>query len=73
MTLDDIEIGKLVIINRIDTSIHIDLERMGILEGEQIYFEKSAPFKDPKIFSIQGNLIALRRSEAKLIEVSELE
>lgn len=42
---------------------------MGIVKGETILLERSAPLGDPVEYYIKGYHLALRREEAALIEV----
>jgi Fe2+ transport system protein FeoA len=42
---------------------------MGIVKGETIFIERSAPLGDPVEYFIKGYHLALRREEAALIEV----
>lgn len=42
---------------------------MGIVKGETILIERSAPLGDPVEYFIKGYHLALRREEAALIEV----
>lgn len=43
---------------------------MGIVKGETILIERSAPLGDPVEYFIKGYHLALRKEEAALIEVS---
>lgn len=43
---------------------------MGIVKGETILIERSAPLGDPVEYVIKGYHLALRREEAALIEVT---
>ena len=43
---------------------------MGIVKGETILIERSAPLGDPIEYFIKGYHLALRKEEAALIEVS---
>ena len=42
---------------------------MGIHIGRKITMIKTAPFKDPVEFAMNGNHISLRRAEAQLIHI----
>lgn len=46
---------------------------MGIVKGETILIERSAPLGDPVEYFIKGYHLALRKEEAAFIEVSLLE
>jgi Fe2+ transport system protein FeoA len=45
------------------------LLEMGLLEGSTVEVAHEAPFGDPIAVKVRGGMIALRRSEADLIEV----
>ena len=63
--------GQSAIITRIGGAS--DLRRrfieMGIVKGETILIERSAPLGDPIEYYIKGYHLALRKEEAALIEV----
>ena len=43
---------------------------MGVVRGETIFLERTAPLGDPIEYFIKGYHLALRKEEAALIEVS---
>mgnify|MGYP001094360940 FL=1 len=47
------------------------ITEMGFIRGKRVTVIKNAPFLDPVEYEIMGYHIALRRSEAELIEVTE--
>ena len=68
--LDELRIGESGIIEEItDPWASIKLIEMGCLPGEMVTIKLSAPFRDPIAIEISGNLISLRKSEAKSIIV----
>lgn len=70
MKLSELKPGQsasVVSVNSADLSVKI-LE-MGILPGKKILVRHRSFFGDPLAIEIQGSVIALRKSEAELIEV----
>jgi ferrous iron transport protein A len=47
------------------------LMEMGIVPGEMIRVVKSAPFGDPMEIKIRGYHLAVRRNEARMIEIGD--
>jgi len=47
------------------------LMEMGIVPGELIRVVKAAPFGDPMEIKIRGYHLAVRRNEARMIEISD--
>lgn len=45
------------------------LMEMGIVPGEMIRVVKSAPFGDPMEIKVRGYHLAVRRNEARMIEI----
>jgi ferrous iron transport protein A len=48
------------------------LMEMGIVPGETIRVVKSAPFGDPMEIKVRGYHLAVRKNEARMIEVHHL-
>jgi len=71
MTLLDLNPGMTGIITRISGvgMIRHRMLDMGIHIGEKVKLIKTAPFKDPLEFCLNGNHISLRRSEAELVHI----
>jgi Fe2+ transport system protein FeoA len=44
---------------------------MGIVPGETIRVVKSAPFGDPMEIKVRGYHLAVRRTEANMIEIND--
>ncbi len=69
-TADQIKKGETAIIDRIAADeLTLNLMEMGFLPGKKISLLQKAPLKDPLAFKLENTVIALRKSEAKLIEV----
>lgn len=47
------------------------LMEMGIVPGEMVRVVKSAPFGDPMEIKVRGYHLALRRNEARMIEIGD--
>jgi ferrous iron transport protein A len=65
-----VSVGK----ETVESELSRRLLEMGLLDGAQVEIVHEAPFGgDPVAVRVRGALIALRRSEANLIEVVENE
>ena len=74
LTLDKLKSGgQAVIMEILDTNISIKLIEMGCLPGETLLVRMTAIGKDPIAIEVSGNLIALRRSEARSIRVKPVD
>ena len=71
MTLLDLQPGKTGIITRIGGHgrLRHRLLDLGLHLGEKVTMVKTAPFRDPVEFALNGSHISLRRSEAELIRI----
>ena len=72
MTLDKIGLNECVFIDRIEGEVSTKrrLFDLGFIPGAKVECVLISPFKDPKAYQIAGNIIALRRVDARNIEVS---
>ena len=73
MTLTDLPVGtsaKVVSVNG-NNAITKRLMEMGVVPGVSVRIVKSAPFGDPIEIRVRGYSLAMRKSEADTIEVSE--
>ena len=70
-TLDNIKINKQVLINKIkgEDILKRRLLDLGFIPGVKTECVLISPFKDPKAYIINNNLIAIRNKDAKNIEV----
>ncbi len=73
MTLNDISSPGVLLVTGITVtgSLRQRLYDMGVCPGTKIDFVRTAPLTDPIQVRIGGYHVALRRSEAKYVEVSE--
>ena len=71
MTLNDIEVGKSCMVERLNDEgeIRRRIMDMGITKGAEIRVEKVAPLGDPIDLTVRGYHLSLRRSDAANIEV----
>lgn len=73
MTLADLPIGakaKVVSVSG-DSAVSKRLMEMGVIPGVFVWVVKFAPFGDPLEIRVRGYNLALRKSEAGAVEVSE--
>jgi Fe2+ transport system protein FeoA len=73
MTLANLNIGDIAKVSAIngDSSITKRLMEMGVVPGVSIRVVKTAPFGCPMEIRVRGFSLALRKSEAESIEISE--
>ena len=71
-TLDTLAPGQCASITRItaEAGLKMHLMELGFVAGSPITFLMSTPFRDPNIYSLRGTSIALRKSEARCIQVT---
>lgn len=71
MVASELKINQQAIIKKLNLKVS-DRRRcfnMGIYEGMNIALIKKAPFKDPYLFTVNGNEICMRKADADCIEV----
>lgn len=74
--LDSLNVGQKAVIQKTDGPVDLcrRLLEMGFLEGSEVEVMHVAPIShDPMAVKVRGTLIALRRQEAKWIEVTAVE
>ena len=71
LSLDQLKPGDCAVISKIDNDSDEScyLMALGLLEGTEVRFVKSAPFGDPIELDIRGYHLSIRRSYAKQIRV----
>lgn len=71
-TLSDIECGSTVKVVKLhgEGAIKRRIMDMGITKGTSIYVRKLAPLGDPIEVTVRGYELSLRKSDAKIIEVT---
>lgn len=75
MTLDMLKMGETAIVKKIN---NVDTERrrlldLGILPGTRIENVMPSPLGDPVAYRVRNSTVALRRAQAQLIEIQEIE
>ena len=72
MKLSEARVGATVRVDSVDDSpMKQRLMTMGLIPGTKIEILQSAPFGDPIAVRLRAYNLALRKDDAKLIEVSE--
>ena len=73
MRLAKLKIGSSAKVVRVigDSAVTKRLMEMGVIPGASITVIKTAPFGDPIEINVRGCHLAIRKSEAESIEVSE--
>ncbi len=73
MTLANLEIGAEARVTKINgnNAVTKRLMEMGVVPGVSVKIIKSAPFGDPIQVLVRGYNLAMRKSEADAIEVSQ--
>ncbi|MCI0712041.1 MAG: ferrous iron transport protein A [Chloroflexi bacterium] len=71
MTLDQLGAGQAAVVKKLHGkgAIRRRLMDMGVLNGVSIVMVKSAPLGDPIQYKLLGYDLALRKSEARLVEI----
>ena len=73
ITADTIPVTRAAIIREIlDSPLKINLMELGFLPGKTITLHHSAPLGGPMAFKLEEAILALRKTEASLIEVQLL-
>ena len=74
-TLRDVKIGDTVSVVKIhgEGAIKRRIMDMGITRGTDIYVRKVAPLGDPVEITVRGYELSLRKADAEMIEVTEVE
>jgi ferrous iron transport protein A len=69
-TADQISVTQTAIIKEIiDSPLKLNLMELGFLPGKVITLKHSAPMGGPMAFQLDETILALRKTEASLIEV----
>jgi Fe2+ transport system protein FeoA len=71
-TLASLAPGQSAVISGISAegTLRMHLMELGFVSGSAITYVMSTPFGDPHIYSLRGTSIALRKSEARCIQVT---
>lgn len=73
MKLSELNQGKIAFINKVNgnSAFTKRLKALGCIEGAEIIVKTKAPLGDPIMVDLRGSLIAIRKKDAKYIEISE--
>ena len=71
MTLNDIEVGKSCMVERLNDEgeIRRRIMDMGVTKGVEIFVRKVAPLGDPIEVTVRNYELSLRKEDAEMIEV----
>ncbi len=74
-TLRDVKIGDTVTVVKIhgEGAIKRRIMDMGITKGTSVYVRKVAPLGDPVEITVRGYELSLRKADAEMVEVTEVE
>lgn len=74
-TLRDAVVGKYYIVKKINGSgpLKRRIMDMGITKNAEIYIRKVAPLGDPVQINIRNYELSIRRADAELISIEEME
>ena len=74
-SLKDAKVGKYYIINKITGKgpLKRRIMDMGITKNTEIYIRKVAPLGDPVQINLRNYELTIRREDAELIEIEEIE
>ena len=70
LCLADLRVGQEAVVVAItDPGLRVSLLRMGLLEGDRVRLTEQAPMGGPMAFRVQGGKVAMRRSDAALVQI----
>ena len=74
-TLRDAIVGRYYIVKKINGSGHLKrrIMDMGITKNAEIYIRKVAPLGDPVQINIRNYELSIRKADAELISIEEIE
>lgn len=74
LRLSDIPTGSECVVVKVhgDGRFRTRIMEMGFVKGEKVHVVKNAPLNDPIEYSLMDSRISLRRSEARLVEVTHV-
>ena len=75
MTLKEAKIGSAVRVQRLwgEGAVKRRIMDMGITKGTEIYVRKAAPLGDPIEVTVRGYELSLRKADAELIEIQQVQ
>ncbi len=74
-TLRDVKIGDTVTVVKLhgEGAIKRRIMDMGLTKGTSVYVRKVAPLGDPVEITVRGYELSLRKADAEMVEVTEVE
>ena len=71
MTLDELNINEEMIVKKVTgkDSMKRRFLDLGFIPGATVKCVLISPFKDPKAYKVNGNILAIRKKDARYIEV----
>lgn len=73
MTLKDILPGEqCIVVNVLNNNLRKRIIDMGVTNGTTILVKKLAPLGDPMEILVRGYLLTIRKTEARMIEVTKV-
>ena len=74
-TLRDVKIGETVKVVKLygEGAVKRRIMDMGVTKGIEIFVRKVAPLGDPIEVTVRGYELSLRKADAEMIEVEEIE
>lgn len=73
MTLNDVLPGEqCIVVNVLNNNLRKRIIDMGVTNGTTILVKKLAPLGDPMEILVRGYLLTIRKTEARMIEVTKV-
>lgn len=74
-TLKDVKIGSTVIVKKLngEGAVKRRIMDMGITKGTEVTVRKVAPLGDPIEVTVRGYELSLRKADAEMIEISDID
>lgn len=75
MTINDLQIGQQGIISTVggEGALRLRFLDMGLIPGTSVLLQKVAPMGDPIQIQVRGYELTIRREDAKMIGLQEVE
>ena len=75
MTINDLQIGQQGIISTVggEGALRLRFLDMGLIPGTRVLLQKVAPMGDPIQIQVRGYELTIRREDAKMIGLQEVE
>ena len=74
-TLRDVEIGSTCVVKKLhgEGAVKRRIMDMGVTKNTEIYVRKVAPLGDPIEVTVRGYELSIRKEDAEMVEVKEVE